>query len=321
MACSGTSRTVNFEASADGVSIAAGTYVDNTTLWQSWGLTILGVGMSNVSSGVYSGQTKRLMTFPSQSSTYAGTSVNLINTGGGEGNILMPSLNNQSPVYGQTLNSMRNDTSNSTISFQFTGPVEITQLRMIGNRSNDTANAYSDTSGSTLINTFIVANVNNGVITNYNINNMQFVRRFDVVFGNTGNGVGGIASLTFRSCGACPSGSVPDCNGVCNGPSVQDCAKVCYNPNTTQVANICDCAGVCYARTGQAANIPDCLGVCYPRNSQPPNSEDCFGVCGGNAVYDCLGVCGGGAYRDCSGTCRTNQVSSYRIKSSKRGKF
>jgi hypothetical protein len=305
MSCGGILRTVDFETTADGVVIPLGTYTDNTTQWQTWGMTILGVGTGTVSGGTFNGQTRRLMTFPSQSSSYGGASTNLINLGGGEGNVLMISNNNQSPVYGQSLNSMQNSTNTGTISFQFTGPVEISSLRMIGNRSNATATSYRDLAATQTINTFNIPNVGNGVITNFNIANMTGVRRFDVAMGSNGNGHGGIARLTFRSCGNCPGTTSPDCNGVCGGPSVQDCAKTCYNPNTVVPPNICDCAGTCYLRTTNPPNITDCLGVCYNRNLTPPNKKDCAGVCNGTAVRDCAGVCGGSAYVDCSGTCRT----------------
>jgi hypothetical protein len=316
MSCSGTTRIVDFEATADGVPIPLGTYLDNTTQWQTWGLTILGVGMGNVSGGPFNGQTRRLMAFPSQSSSYSGPSLNLINVGGGEGNILMPSLNNQSPPYGQTLNSMTNNTIACTTSFQFTGPVEITSLRMIGNRGTCTANAYSDLAATNLISTFNINAVANGVITNFNIFNMTGTRRFDVIFNGNANGDGGIARLTFKSCGNCPNTTSPDCNGVCNGPSVQDCNKTCFNPNTSTPPHLCDCSGTCYDVNSNPPNIPDCLGVCHARGSDPPNHTDCFGVCNGEAVRDCNGVCGGTSYVDCGGNCQPCVQSYLKAKGS-----
>lgn len=304
MSCGGTTRTVDFDTTADAVAIPFGTYLDNTTQWQTWGMTILGIGTGTVSGGAFNGQTRRLMAFPSQSASYGGVSTNLINLGGGEANVLMVSRNNQSPVYGQTLNDMQNATTPATVSFQFTGPVEITSLRMIGNRAAATANAYRDIAGTLLIATFNIALVANGVITNFTITTMTGATRFDVVFGNNGNGHGGIARMTFKGCGNCPGVTVPDCNGVCDGPGVQDCAKVCYNPNTVSPPNICDCNGTCYPRNGTPPNIPDCLGICHVNGSIPVNKRDCFGVCNGTAVEDCNGVCGGTSFVDCSGTCR-----------------
>lgn len=307
MSCSGITRTVDFDTTADGVAIPFGTYVDNTTQWQSWGMTILGISTGTVSGGVYNGQTKRLMTFPSQSATYGGVSTNLINLGGGEANVLMISQNNQSPVYGQTLNDMQNSSLVGRISFQFTGPVEITSLRMIGQRTTSTiatVTAYRDLAGTITIATFNLASVASGVITNFTITNMTGALRFDVALGVNTIGHGGIARITFKSCGNCPGLTSPDCNGVCNGPNVQDCAKVCYNPNTVSPPNICDCNGTCYPRNGTPPNIPDCLGICHTNGSVPPNKKDCLGVCNGTAVEDCNGVCGGTSFVDCSGSCR-----------------
>lgn len=311
MSCSGATKTVDFESTADGVAIPFGTYLDNTTQWQTLGLTILAVSPGTVSGGPFNGQTRRLMAFPSQSNTYAGASTNLINVGGGEGNVLMISRNNQSPVYGQTLNDMLNSTATGTISFQFTGPVEITSLRMIGNRAAATATAYRDIAATLTINTFNISNVGNGVITNFAITNMTGARRFDVAMGNNGNGHGGIARITFKLCGNCPGTTYPDCNGVCDGPGVQDCNKTCYNPNTVVPPHICDCNGTCYLRTNTPPHVTDCLGVCYESGGPPPNHRDCDGVCNGTKIRDCAGVCGGTSYVDCSGTCRTC-LQSYR---------
>ena len=316
MSCSGITRIVDFEATADGVTIPFGTYLDNTTQWQTWGLTILGIGTGTVSGGTYNGQTRRLMAFPSQSATYSGVSTNLINVGGGEANVLMISRNNQSPVYGQTLNNMQNATTPGTASFQFTGPVEITSLRMIGNRAAATVNAYRDIAATQLIATFNVASVANGVITNFSIFNMTGARRFDVVFGNNGNGHGGIARVTFKSCGNCPGTTVPDCNGVCNGPGVQDCNKTCFNRNTVSPPHLCDCNGTCYLRNSTPPHIPDCLGICYTTGQNPPNSKDCAGVCNGTKTRDCAGTCGGTSYLDCSGSCRTCLHSYLKAKGS-----
>jgi hypothetical protein len=316
MSCGGTTRVVDFENTADGIVIPAGTNVDNTTMWQTWGMTILGIGMGTVSGGPFNGQTKRLMTFPSQSASYGGPSTNLINIGGGEANILMPSLNNQSVPNGQTLNSMTNNTSACTASFQFTGPVEITSLRMIGNRGTATCNAYRDIAGTLLINTFAISAVANGVITNFTIYNMTGALRFDVVFNGSANGDGGIARMTFKSCGNCPGTTSPDCLGVCNGPNVQDCNKTCYNPNTVSPPHVCDCNMTCYDTSSHPPHITDCLGVCHAWGTPPPNVRDCEGVCNGTKVKDCNGICDGGSYVDCGGHCRTCAQSYMKAKGS-----
>lgn len=296
--CNGLYRVADFDTESDGTTIPVGAYVDGEGLYDDWGLTLTAIGAGNVATGPNTGQPRRMMTFPSESPTYAGPDTDLINIGSGLGNILIISDNNQGPDQGDPENTMEDANTAGTFSLTWDRRVEILEFTVIDADilATNAIQGYADVAGTIPVGLNVVIQTVDSAIQVIDIRNTPFIQRLDFSFG-VGEGIA-VDNITWREC-LCPVGQVRDCADECGvtANNIIDCAGTCY-PSGTPPPNICDCAGTCYPRDDPPPSVPDCNGVCGG-----DSVIDCNGVCDGNAVLDCSDVCDGDAFVDCGGNC------------------
>lgn len=296
--CTGVLRTIDFDTDASGSPIPVGAFVDGAGLYSSWGVTFGTIGVGTVTTGPNIGQPRRLMTFPSESPTYAGPDPDLINIGSGLGNILIISDNNQGPAQGDSEDTMADTNSSGFVSIVWDRRVEILELTVIDAdiSAGNFLQGYADAAGTQPVGLNVVLQTINGAIQIATIRNTVFIERLDL-WVEPGEGIGW-DNLTYREC-TCPSGQFRDCAEICGSiaSNLVDCNGICF-PAGSSPPNLCDCAGTCYDANDPPPSFPDCNGVCGGTST-----PDCLGICDGDAVIDCNGVCDGQSYVDCGGTC------------------